>query len=910
VVATARETRAPRTFGVRTHARQAIAVAGDSFRAVAGSWAGIAMLVALPLLTVLVVLDQTMSNGVPMVPTTPLVLAELTAPVSAELSRWVIVPLLLIFFAGELVWREREAGLGEIGDALPGSDWAPLLGKLLALALLLAAFLAMQAAAGMAAQALRGHHDFQIGLYATVLFGLQLPEYLLFAVLALAVHVAVDQKYVGHLVAVVAYVVLALASLFGIEHDLLVYGAGPSWSYSEMRGFGPSLAPWAWFRAYWAAWAILLAVAARLLWVRGHAGGMRARLREARRRMTGGTARTAAGAAVLVLSLGGFIFHNTNVRHTYLSGAERAERSAEYERRYRRFAGAPQPRLATARLRVEIHPRRGAVEVRGRYRLVNRGDAPIDTVHVAVSPGVETGPIAFDRPATLVVADEALGHRIYALAYPLGPGDALAMDFHVRAARDGFAEDGADASVAENGTYFTNGWLPAIGYQGARELVSAADRRAHGLAPRPLIPFLEDEEARKDRGGGIDFEAVVGTDAGQTAVAPGALRGTWTEGGRRYFRYASDAPIGGEWSFFSAVYGVREVRWTDPATGRAVAVRILHHPGHTAHLDRMARAVVSSLGTYARHFGPYPYGHLTVVERPGTGTGMHADAAMVSHGEGFTWWNPSDGPRGLDFPSAVVAHEVAHHWTVPYAAVEGAPVMSEGIAWYHAILAVEEARGKDHARRLLHYLRQPHPIRQIRRGEPLLRGLDPYLSRRRAPFALYALREYAGGERVNGALRRLVETHRRPGAPRATTLDLYRELQAATPDSLRPLLHDLFEINAFWEMETEAVRADSLPGGAWRVTLEVRARKTAYDAAGTEREMPLDEWLPVGVFGAAGAETGAPGAPLYLRMHRVRAGRQTITVTVPRRPVRAGLDPHHLLDWGEETNVAEVRIGR
>ncbi len=121
-----------------------------------------------------------------------------------------------------------------------------------------------------------GYQDFEIGLYLKILFGLQLPEYLLFALLALVVHVLVDQKYVGHLVAIIAYVFIAvLAAMLGIEHNLLVYGAGPAWSYTEMRGFGPSLGPWLWFKLYWAAWALLLAVVARLLWVRGKESGLR-----------------------------------------------------------------------------------------------------------------------------------------------------------------------------------------------------------------------------------------------------------------------------------------------------------------------------------------------------------------------------------------------------------------------------------------------------------------------------------------------------------------------------------------------------------------------------------------------------------------------------------------------------------
>ena len=42
-------------------------------------------------------------------------------------------------------------------------------------------------------------------------------------------------------------------------------------------------------------------------------------------------------------------------------------------------------------------------------------------------------------------------------------------------------------------------------------------------------------------------------------------------------------------------------------------------------------------------------------------------------------------------------------------------------------------------------------------------------------------------------------------------------------------------------------------------------------------------------------------------MHRVRTGAQTITVTVPQRPARAGIDPRHLLiDVEPGDNVAGI----
>lgn len=628
----------------------------------------------------------------------------------------------------------------------------------------------------------------------------------------------------------------------------------------------------------------------------------------ARRRLTGPTAWLGAAAALLIVTLGGFIFYNTNVRNEYLNSSDIAERRAEYERRCRRYAGVPQPELTGTILRVEIYPERRAAHVRGSYRLVNGTGVPIDSIHLATAGGsVETGAVTFDRTATLAVGDDAHAYRIYDLQQPLQPGDTLRLDFEVLVERRGFSNRGYDPSLAAEGSSFTSGaWFPFVGYQRQRELISAADRREHGLEPRPVIASLYDAEGREPpaRGGGIAFEAVVGTSDDQVAVAPGALRRTWAEGGRRYFHYSTDAPIGNEWSFFSARYAVHEAAWNE------VAIRIYHHPEHTAHLDRMSRSVRASLDYLSRELGPYPYRHLTVIEHPGRpGTGLHADASMISHGEGFPSWR-AEGGR-LDFPYAVIAHEMAHQWTLPYAPVEGAPFMSEGLAWYSAIQVVRASRGDEEVRRLLSRMRQPYPYRPIRRGEPLLRALDPYLSYRRGPFAMFALSEYVGSDRVNAALRRLIEIHDLAGAPRATTLDLYRELKAVTPDSLRPLLRDLFEVNTYWQLETKSATAEQTNAGTWQVTLDVRARKMVYDSAGTEREVRMDEWVEIGVFGEA-EQGGEIGAPLYLQKHRIKSGTATITLTVPRKPQWAGIDPHHLLDWVEDDNddnIESVVIG-
>ena len=90
--------------------------------------------------------------------------------------------------------------------------------------------------------------------------------------------------------------------------------------------------------------------------------------------------------------------------------------------------------------------------------------------------------------------------------------------------------------------------------------------------------------------------------------------------------------------------------------------------------------------------------------------------------------------------------------------------------------------------------------------------------------------------------------------------------------------------------------------------MEVEAHKVVADSAGKETEVPIKEIIEIGVF--APARPGEIlGKSLYVQKHRVRSGTQTITVVVPEKPARAGIDPYNLLDWEEGDNVETVETG-
>jgi hypothetical protein len=417
-------------------------------------------------------------RGISMVPRTTLVLSVLTAPVAKPQFPWVLIPLLIVFYAGELVWRERDAGLGEIADATPVPEWVLFLGKFLGLTLALVVWVAMLMAAGVLGQMRMGYYDFEFGLYLKILFGLQLIDYVLFALLAFVVHIVVNQKHLGYLIGLIAFGIMLFPSTLGIEHHLLIWGSDPGRSYSDIRGFGGSLQPWLWFKLYWMAWAVLLAVAAMLLWPRGSDGSLWSRLRMARRRFAGVTLAVSGIAMAAIVMLGGFIFYNTNVLNR--TAPARTQLRAEYERRYGKYADIAHPSLMSTNLRVEIYPERRMAEIHGTYVLSNTSALAIDSIHVTTVPGVQTKAVSVDRRASPVLTDNDLGYRILALEKPLAARRLTATPLRTAYRAAWFRQRWSRMTSSFRTAAISRNvdCLPSVGYQRSRELEWCATSKA------------------------------------------------------------------------------------------------------------------------------------------------------------------------------------------------------------------------------------------------------------------------------------------------------------------------------------------------------------------------------------------------------------------------------------------------
>ncbi|HEX2091586.1 MAG TPA: M1 family aminopeptidase [Longimicrobiaceae bacterium] len=907
---------ARRSFGFGAHLQQYLSMTRRSFRGIVANRYFAAIVGAGLLFLVIGATEMGKMYGTSTWPVTYQVLEIL----SGFFALFMLI--VITFYAGELVWRERDVRLSQVHDATPVPTWVPFASKLTALALVVAVLQAVILLAGMLTQAAKGYTRFEPRLYVETLFGLQLADYLLLCALVMLVQVLVNNKYLGHLLVVLYFVFSMFMDQFGLEHRLYRYGSDAGYQYSDMNRHGPYLAPFLWFKLYWAGWALLFAVLSNLFWVRGEETGAAWRARIARLRFRRPALMATGVAVLLVLGLGGFIFYNTNVLNDYRTGKDRERTAAAYERLYKRFEGIPQPRVVGVRVAVDIFPERRDVDVRGTYRLRNKTRVPIDSLHLRIPREVEIRRLALSRPAIRVLSDRGRGYHIYRLAAPLQPGDSLRLEFDLALDSKGFENRVDNLEVVENGTFFNSGALPSLGYDPNAEIPDDNTRKKHGLRPKERMPRVDDPRGPMNTyisrdADWVDFEATISTSPDQIAIAPGYLQREWTRNGRRYFHYRMDAPILNFYSFLSARYAVRKDRWRGP-DGREVSIEVYHHPGHPYNVDRMIYAVKKSLDYFTRSFGPYQHRQVRILEFPRYASFAQSFPNTIPYSEAIGFIARVADEDDIDYPFYVTAHEVAHQWwahQVIGGNVQGSTLMAETLSQYSALMVMEKEYGRAQMRKFLEYELDNYltgRTTERKKEMPLLLVENqPYIHYNKGSVVMYALRDHIGEERLNAALARYLRDKRFQEPPYTSSVEFLGYLREATPDSLQYVLTDMFERITLYDNRAKAAASRRLPDGRYEVVLDVEAQKFVADSLGNERPVPMRDLVDVGVFGAAPkGKDREEGPVLYLAKHRIGAGPQRIRVVVPRPPASAGVDPYHkLVDRHGDDNVVEVKDG-
>jgi ABC-type transport system involved in multi-copper enzyme maturation permease subunit len=845
---------------------------------------------------------EEMINGTQSLPVTRLMLSSMNG------GYLFILVVVVAFYAGESIWRDRTVKLAEVHDALPAPTWVFMAAKVWALLVVVAVFAGVGILATMGYQLFTGYTRLEPGLYASgVMLGV-IP-YALCAVLAVFVQVLTKSKFLGYVVMLLYLFLDDIYSALHMEHNLYRFPFLPRLVYSDMNGWGHYLEPYLWFTLYWVFLSVVLLAIGALFWVRGSETAWRFRWRLARQRLTAPARIALVVGLVGFVGTGAFIFYNTNILNEYLPDDERDRRRAEYESEYRTHMDLPFPRITAVRTDVDIFPTERRIEIRGKYALHNTTGERITEIHLSVSPEVTINEIELP-PHAVTLDDRRLGYRICRLERPLEPDETVEMRFDLEVSNTGFVNNDPNDLVAANGTFFTSeDYLPTIGYNKQIELEDRNTRRKHDLTPERRYAAVDDLHALRNNELGADadlveFSTTVSTTPDQVAIAPGYLQREWVEDGRRYFSYDMDTPIRNVYGFLSGDWEVRRDRWRD------IAIEVYYHAPHDDNVERMIHSVKKSLEYCTSQFGPFQFRQVRILEFPRYRTFAMSLPNTIPYSEAIGFIARIEDEDDIDTVFYVTAHEVAHQWwahQVLGADVQGANMITESLSQYTALMVMEQEYGRDTMRRFLKYELDRYLAgrgRDVQEEKPLLLvEQQPYIYYRKGSVVMYALRDYLGEDFVNRALARYVREVGFQDPPYTTSLELRAVLADEAPDGSEPLFEDMLDTITLFSNRVQGATWTPLEDGRYMVRLDVEAHKVRSDGAGVETEIPLDDWVDVGVF-------GADDSVLYLEKRHITGPVTTIEIAVEAVPDRAGIDPYNkLVDRDSDDNVMAVRKG-
>jgi hypothetical protein len=453
---------------------------------------------------------------------------------------------------------------------------------------------------------------------------------------------------------------------------------------------------------------------------------------------------------------------------------------------------------------------------------------------------------------------------------------------------------------------------------------SDEDRKKYGLPPKPedlpehRDPYGERTLLFADDADFIQFEAVVSTIPSQIAVAPGYLQREWEENGRRYFHYIQDTPIQAFFTFVSAEFDVLRDEAVLPS-GQKVNLEIFHDPKHKYNLDRFMGAYQDGITYFSEIYGDFQFRQMRLLEFPRYSTFAQSFPNTVPFAESFGWVADFKDPDDFDYVYYVTAHELAHQWwghqiTPNY--TRGSNLISEALAEYSALILTERRYGKDNMKRFLKeeldnylsgrsnegkkentFINTNRAYQWYYKGSLILYGLQDLIGQEAMDSALYAFNQEFG----------LKETPPFPGS-----YDLYRHLEAVTPDSLKYYLDDTWNKITLYDNKAEEVQAKRISEGEYEITLKVKSQKLYADETGKEENAQYEsDYIDIGVFAAEDKdENGRTRVnPLYIQKYKIKPGESTITFKVKGEPVKAGIDPYNkLIDRLPDDNTISVEV--
>jgi ABC-2 type transport system permease protein len=677
--------------------------------------------------------------------------------------------LIVLFYAHELYWRSTAYHFDLIEKSTPVAKGIFLISKWLSLVVVIVILTTIILVTGIVFQFIYEYRiDWEVYL---VLYWLIDFPLIICAALLLLLQYLIDRKWAG-LIATCILLVLLFTSVgksLGITHPLLRFAAPYAARYSEMNGWDDYFNSFSWRMLYGAS---LITV----LWLV---------INQGINRLSKQQLFCLSLPLIVCILTGIYIYKQASSTNAYVE----LDYRESYEQLYRKFKDINQPVVVSVKSKIDLYPGRRAYQVAGRYLLKNEGATPISELLVNWDVNLKVESVTYQAGSYSESLSTKTG--IVKLKKPLLPGDSAALGFLFSYTWNGFTGHQSFNAIVQNGTFIRiSNYFPCFGYQPDMEISSPSERRKRHLGHTSSLVKLE---APRGKNKFIDLDMTISAPIGQTVIGVGNLASQWQSKDRNYFQYVSGMPIPFRFGISAADYQVQKVYY------KGIDVQVYYDSKHFENVKHLINNAERTLDYCRANFGPYPYKTIRFAEVSAftdgfAGTAYPATIFMTEH---LLFHDKLNTDRGQDVINELAAHELSHQWwgngQLAPDEREGSKLLTETLAMYTELML---ARRYLSARAVEEKLAVHKDIYLNERGftieSPLykVKPEDTHLYYDKGIVVMGKLTDLIGEEKVNKALKNLLQKHTYPSPPPIAT-DLLRELYNVSDTSQYVKINDL-----------------------------------------------------------------------------------------------------------------------
>lgn len=797
---------------------------------------------------------------------------------------------LIVFYSGELVWRERSLQFDGIIDATPASNMVFFLSKAITLILLPIILITISILIAIGIQITKGYYIFEIWQYLSMFYYLGM-SFLFYILLALFIQSLSPRKYAGMAITglIIIFFGSSMASFIGIEHSLLRIGSLPATKYTNMTGYGDYTKPFHYYAVYWTALGLVLTVLSFKLWQRGTIHKFLFRLKQLRYHWKKWELATLVFFGILFMASGATIYYNKNVINEYVTVGDTLDFCEAYEKKYKKYDVPRQLVPVAIKTKMDIYPDENFYTIKADYILENRGKDSLREIFI--SERVPVTDMSIEN-AILEKHDSVYDIRIFKFEEPLAPGEQIKYTYELTYQKKGFETSNI---LVNNGSFIQHSnFEPILGYTTSFEITDSFEREKRGL------PKQIEDENNASHFSAVDvshvklpYETVVSTQKDQTAIATGELIKTWEENDRNFYHYKSSHDIIPFLAYYSGAYKIEKENY------KGVEIEQYYHPGHEYNINTISESTKQTLDYCQKHFTDYKFDHIRIAEIPGHWRfGGQAQPGTIAMVENRLYLTDNRNTDNFDLVAKRTIHEVAHQWwghILTPKNVDGGGLITEGLTKYTEAVIMEKYYGKKAIWQLSKsantryftgrsYATDPEPPLYIGEGQSYLLYGKSYVS-------LLALRDLIGEQNMNEALRKLAIKYKDEKESKVTSTELLNEFYAVTPEKYHILIDDWFKRIITYDLQIENAKVIVLDTGKYEVTIEVLAKRFETKENGEAVAISIDEPIQIGMFSKDPSTIDHQDAILYLKPHQINTDQMQIKLIVDEIPQYISIDP-------------------